>query len=120
MCALVISSPFPGRYTFPGKINVYSNEAYVPPKGRANRVTALAEPGANYMNPGSRVLRFTVKTDSPDDEIKLKLLEVVEVSLVVAETFESFFADNNVDPAALHPDLQVRGREREKTCLSLC
>ena len=42
-------------YIFPGKINVYFNEGYVPPKGRANRVTTTAEGGANYFNPGSRI-----------------------------------------------------------------
>ena len=30
-------------------------------------------------------------------------IEVVEVNLIVAETFESFFADNEVPPAALAP-----------------
>ena len=68
-------------YTFPGKINVYWNEAFVPPKGRRNQVAMAAKPGANYMNPGSRTLAFVVKGSKPTDTIKLKLLEVVEVSL---------------------------------------
>ena len=35
--------------------------------------------------------------------MKLKLIEVVEVNLIVAETFESFFADNDVDPNTISP-----------------
>ena len=79
------------------------NEEYVPPVGRSNRVTANSPPGTNYFNPGSRVLRWTVRGKSNTDVVKLKMIEVVEVNLIVAETFESFFADNEVPPAALAP-----------------
>ena len=39
------------------------------------------------------------------DRVKLKLLKVVEVQLGISETFDTFFATNNVDPATLPPPL---------------
>jgi len=85
-------------FTFPGKINVYFNEAYVAPVGRRDRVTANSPAGTNYFNPGSRVLSWVVKGNAASDKVKLTLIEVVEVNLIVAETFDSFFTDNDVDP----------------------
>jgi cysteine-rich repeat protein len=95
-------------FTFPGKINVFFNEAYVPPVGRRDRVTANSPAGTNYFNPGSRTLSFVVKGTKASDKTKLRLIEVVEVNLIVAETFESFFADNNVDPATISPSFAAQ------------
>ena len=87
-------------YTFPGKINVYWNEAFVPPAGRRDQITVKAAPGANYFHPGSRTISFVVKGAKPSDRVKLRLLKVLQVNLVVAQTFDTFFEDNNVDPAS--------------------
>ena len=55
-----------------------------------------AAAGSNYFHPGSRTISFVVKGAEPTDRVKLRLLKVVEVNLVVAQTFDTFFADNNV------------------------
>ena len=44
-----------------------------------------------------------VKATTKTDVVKLRLVDVVMVNLIVAETFESFFDDNDIDPAAIAP-----------------
>jgi cysteine-rich repeat protein len=90
-------------YTFPGIINVFFNEAFVPPFGRRDRVTFNSPAGSNYFNPGSRIISFVVKATTKTDVVKLRLVDVVMVNLIVAETFESFFDDNDIDPSAIAP-----------------
>jgi cysteine-rich repeat protein len=94
---------FESWFTFPGKINVFFNEKYIPPVGRRNRVTSASPAGTNYFNPGSRVLSWVVKGTKARDRVKLKLIDVVEVNLIVAETFDSFFNDNDIDPNTISP-----------------
>ena len=60
-------------FTFPGKINVYFNEAYVPPFGRRDRVTANSPSGSNYFNPGSRVLSWVVKGNRASDSARFNI-----------------------------------------------
>ena len=75
-------------FTFPGKINVYVDEAFVPPSGRRSRVTLSSRNGANYYHPIARLMTVIVKgrPDGLESRVKLKLLKVVQVNLVVVET----------------------------------
>ena len=59
------------HYSYPGKLNVYWNEKYVPPVGRRDEVVAGAAGGSNYFHPASRVLSILVKGSKPTDRVKL-------------------------------------------------
>lgn len=92
-------------YLWPGKINVYYNEKFVPAVGRIDRATVDKPAGTNFYHPITREMTLVVKADMMTDRIKLKLLKAVQVNLVIAETFDSFFVDNSVDPATLPDEL---------------
>ena len=47
--------------------------------------------GFGYMHPVSKIASFTVKGIG---SVRMQALKVVQVTLAIAETFESFFADN--------------------------
>ena len=76
-------------YGFPGKINVYVDEAFVPPSGRRSMLSLSARNGANYYHPIARIMNVVVKSKKgKESKVKLKLLKVVQVNLVITETFE--------------------------------
>jgi len=93
------------RYLWPGKINVYYNEKFVPAVGRIDRLTIDQPAGSNYYHPISKDMTLVVKGGRLSDRVKLKLLQAVQVNLVIAETFDSFFLDNSIDPATLPDEL---------------
>jgi hypothetical protein len=70
-------------YLWPGEINVYYNERFVPAVGRLDHLTIDAPAGSNYYHPQSREMTFVVKADMLADRVKLKLLKAVQVSLVI-------------------------------------
>ena len=95
-------------YMFPGKINVYVDEAFVPPAGRRSQLSLGSHNGANYYHPIARIMSVIVKgrPDGRESKVKLKLLKVVQVNLVVVETFEEFFMSNVIDPEAVEGEFE--------------
>ena len=49
------------RYSFPGKVNVFWNNRFVPPRGRRDEVVVGAPAGTNHFDPSTRVLSFVLK-----------------------------------------------------------
>ena len=102
--AVVLEIP----YGYPGKINVYVDEAFVPAEGRRSLVGPQSKNGANYYHPMSKVLSVVVKSvNGRQSKVKLKLLEAVQVNLAVDEPFSSFFKDNSVEPDAVAGGFQA-------------
>jgi len=77
----------------------YYNGKAVPASPRRSLVTMDAPAGTNYMDPVSKIVSFVLK--GTEHKVRFKQLDVVSVGFGVAVTFESFFADNFIDPNSI-------------------
>ena len=59
--------------------------------------------GYSYLHPVSRIASFVVKGPGT---VRVRATQALQVTLTIAETFETFFGDNLVDPAAVADEYQ--------------
>ena len=80
------------------KILFYHNNLKVDGASRLSQVDLSQPAGYSYVHPTSKVAAFVVRGSGV---VKMRALQVVQVTLAIAETFDTFFADNLIDPNAI-------------------
>jgi len=86
----------------PNVMNFFRDTEPVTPLARVSQVDCTRAAGEFYWNPNSQIVTFVLKNHHI---VSFEALEVVQVSLGLAVTFDDFFADNEIDPAILDSSL---------------
>lgn len=79
------------RFLKPAKLLFYVDGKKVNGATRRSQVTLEQPVGFGFQHATTKVAAVVVKGS---DEVRMRALQVVQVTLAIAETFESFFADN--------------------------
>lgn len=86
------------KFLKPCKLLFYVDGKKVDGATRRNQVTVAKEAGYGFQHATTKVAAFVLKGST---QVSMRALQVVQVTLAIAETFESFFADNLIDPSAI-------------------